>query len=136
MEKFAKAGIQDIGIVLLLSSNCKYLVNQMTHLAAWLSRAVTYGQLLEPIRPETPKAALDIFENSLLILTCLMAKKAYREVMWHLRGCLRIGMTEEEVETCQQAIEACLQEVLEFQHADTEVKRMPRVSDVTEEDTL
>lgn len=65
-----------------------------------------------------------------------MAKKAYREVMWHLRGCLRIGMSLEEVETCQQAIEACLLEVQEFQKADTEVKVMPRVTDVTEEDTL
>ncbi|KAK9898272.1 hypothetical protein P389DRAFT_31479 [Cystobasidium minutum MCA 4210] len=115
MEKFGKAGIPDI---------------------AWLSRAITYGQLLEPIRPETPKAAIDIFENSLLTLTCLMGKKAYREVMWHLRGCLRIGMSAEEVELCQQAIEACLAEVQEYQRDDTEVKVMPRVTDVTEEDTL
>lgn len=97
---------------------------------------MTYGQLLEPIRPETPKAALDVFENSLLTLTCLIAKKAYREVMWHLRGCLRIGMTEDEVETCQQAIETCLLEVQGYQQKDADVRKMPRVTDVTEEDTL
>lgn len=45
-------------------------------------------------------------------------------------------MTEAEVETCQQAIETCLSEVQQFQQQDTEVKKMPRVTDVTEEDTL
>lgn len=104
--------------------------------SAWLSRAITYGQLLEPVRPETPKAALDVFENSLLTLTCLMAKNAYREVMWHLRGCLRLGMTTEEVELCQQAIEACLQEVQSYRESDKQVHKMPRVTDVTEEDTI
>lgn len=105
---------------------------------AWLSRAITYGQLLEPIRPETPKAALDIYENSLVILTCLMAEKAYREVMWHLRGCLRIGMSEGEVESCQQAIEVCLEEVEKYSQSAVaqEIKRMPRVGDVTENDTI
>lgn len=133
MEKFGKAGIPDIGKshIDLRGTSAKRLDT-----LAWLSRAVTYGQLLEPIRPETPKAALDVFENSLLTLTCLIAKNAYREVMWHLRGCLRIGMSAEEVETCQQAIEACLEEVKEYQRENKEVKKMPRVTDVTEEDTL
>lgn len=77
-----------------------------------------------------------MFENSLLTLTCLIAKNAYREVMWHLRGCLRIGMSAEEVEICQQAIEACLAEVQVYSQQDTEIKKMPRVTDVSEEDTL
>lgn len=44
----------------------------------WLSYNVTYGSLLEPVRPDNPAAALDFAETELVVLTCLMARHAHR----------------------------------------------------------
>lgn len=95
---------------------------------------MTYGQLLATTRPENPKASLTFAETEIVVLTCLMARHAHREVLWHLRGCLRAGMSAEEVEGCQQAVELCLETLATT--ADRSHLPMPRVSDVVEEDVL
>lgn len=100
----------------------------------WLGPAVTYGQLLAITRPEFPRAALTFAETEIVVLTCLMARHAHREVLWHLRGCLRAGMTADEVEGCQKAIELCLAALQETKESTT--VPMPRVCDVTETDIL
>lgn len=101
----------------------------------WMNYAVTYGTFLRPTLPEYPAAALTFSETEIIITTCLMARHAHREVGWHLRGCLRSGMTSEEVESCQQAIDICLQGLTETVTLTPQVP-LPRVVDVKEVDDL
>lgn len=58
---------------------------------AWLSYNVTYGSLLETIRPDNPAAALDFPETEIVILSCLMARHAHR---WPLRGVATKSMAD------------------------------------------
>ncbi len=71
-----------------------------------------------------------------LVYSIAPAEEGHREVLWHLRGCLRSGMTPEEVETCQQAIEQCIETVERVAAESVASHKMPRVTDVTEEDDL
>jgi len=100
----------------------------------WLGRAVTYGQILTVTRPEYPAATLDVPETGIVTLTCLLARNTELPVLWHLRGLLRAGLTNEEVEACQQAIEACIEGLQEAR--DPTSKRTPRVADIKSDNEL
>lgn len=45
-------------------------------------------------------------------------------------------MTPEEVERCQSAIEHCIEAIERFAAEQPSTHKLPRVSDVTEEDNL
>ena len=68
-----------------------------------------------------------------IVISCFIAQQSPRELKWHLRGCLRAGWTEEQVELIQQGIEkvaiACGVE-------ESLLKDLPRVKDVEEVDDL
>jgi len=94
---------------------------------------ITYGYFLSLCRPWHPEAPLTFSETELIVISCFIAQQSPRELKWHLRGCLRAGWTEEQVELFQQGIEkvaiACgVEERL--------LKDLPRVKDVEEVDDL
>ena len=61
----------------------------------------------------------------MVVLSCLITKKHTRQVFWHLRGALRSGLKEDEVEAIQRVIEAIAAE------CGVDVKTgMPRAADV------
>jgi hypothetical protein len=96
-----------------------------------MSENITYGLFLYPVSESDPRAPLSFPETEIVILSCLLAHRAKREVLWHLRGALRSGLTIDEVEAVQTAVEMMASELGE------DVKTgMPRVSDVTEDDDL
>lgn len=96
-----------------------------------MSENITYGLFLSPVSETNARYPLSFPETEMVVLSCLIAQRAKREVLWHLRGCLRSGLNPEEVEALQTAIELVAGEL------GVDVKSdMPRVGDVTEEDDL
>ncbi|KZT62446.1 hypothetical protein CALCODRAFT_406272, partial [Calocera cornea HHB12733] len=71
----------------------------------WYSYNATYGVFLAPISETSDRAPLSIRETEIVVLACLVALRAPLEVRWHLRGSLRVGMKEEEIEAVQCAVE-------------------------------
>jgi hypothetical protein len=92
---------------------------------------VTYGLVLGPVSEANKRAPLTFPETEMVALPCLLAQDARREVLWHLRGLLRSGLSEAEVEEVQRTTEDLAREMGAPLPAD-----MPRVSDVTEVDDL
>jgi len=91
----------------------------------WISLHVTYGTFLAPCAELTPAAPLTFAESEIITLACLLSQRAYHETTWHLTGCLRNGLTPDEVESVQSAIEMVAAE------CGVDVKAgMPRVQDV------
>ncbi|KAK4048850.1 hypothetical protein OIO90_005658 [Microbotryomycetes sp. JL221] len=75
----------------------------------WLSQHVTYGIFLTPFvkqLDEQDKDSLSFDQRMLSIVTlsCLIPQRTEREILWHLRGALRRGMTRDEVELVHEAI--------------------------------
>jgi alkylhydroperoxidase/carboxymuconolactone decarboxylase family protein YurZ len=89
----------------------------------------TYGTILSPIAETTPSAPLTLAETEIVVLSCLIAQRAIREVKWHFRGSLWNGLTEEEIESIQQAVEMVAAECGEDVQSG-----MPRIHDLTEEE--
>ncbi|KAF8317783.1 uncharacterized protein EI90DRAFT_3084972 [Cantharellus anzutake] len=98
----------------------------------WMSEHITYGLFLEPVSESNPRAPLTFAETEMVVLSCLIAQRSKREVLWHLRGALRSGLSSDEVEAVQSAVELVATEI-----AGIDLKTgMPRVVEVTEEDDL
>jgi len=89
----------------------------MRHVA-WLSTDISYGLFL------ADHNTLDIIESELVILPAIMCQGLVPSTKWHLRGCLRVGCTCEEVECIQQVIEHVAET------CGKELKGLPRVSDI------
>ena len=85
---------------------------------AWLSTDISYGLFL------ADHNTLDIVESELVILPAIMCQGLATSTKWHLRGCLRVGCTRDEVECMQQAIEHIAAT------CGKELKGLPRVSDI------
>jgi alkylhydroperoxidase/carboxymuconolactone decarboxylase family protein YurZ len=65
----------------------------------------------------------------MVALSCLIAQRASRETIWHIRGSLRNGLSGDEVESIQTAIEMVATE------CGVDVRSgMPRVQDVLPEE--
>lgn len=97
----------------------------------WMSENITYGLFLAPVSEVNPRYPLSFPETEMVVLSCLIAHRANREVLWHLRGSLRAGLSPEEVEAVQSAVELVADEL------GVDVRtNMPRVGEVTEEDDL
>ncbi|KAF2257360.1 hypothetical protein BU26DRAFT_527405 [Trematosphaeria pertusa] len=88
----------------------------------WISTDISYGLFL------ADHSVLDIAESELVILPAIMCQNLAPSTKWHLRGCLRVGLTREEVESIQQCVEriaaAC----------GKELKGLPRVCEIPDED--
>lgn len=65
----------------------------------WISVAISYGLFL------ANHDVLSIQESELVILPAIMCQNLKGPTQWHLRGCLRVGMTKEEVDKIQKVIE-------------------------------
>lgn len=96
-----------------------------------MSQNVTYSLFLGLHSEDNPKYPLSFSDTEAVVVSCILAQRAERELRWHLRGSLRSGMSPNEVEALQTAVELVGEEL------GFDVKtNMPRVRDVTEEDDL
>nr|ODN85905.1 hypothetical protein L203_04404 [Cryptococcus depauperatus CBS 7841] len=65
----------------------------------WISTDISYGLFL------SDHSVLDITESQLVILPAIMCQDLKGPTDWHLRGCLRLGLTREEVDAVQRVVE-------------------------------
>ena len=77
--------------------------NTDCRVAAWISTDISYGLFLADHR------ILDILESQMVILPAIMCQNLAVATHWHLRGCLRLGLTRIEVEQLQRTIEGIIQ---------------------------
>ncbi|KZO91061.1 hypothetical protein CALVIDRAFT_602484 [Calocera viscosa TUFC12733] len=92
----------------------------------WYSYNVIYGVFMAPISDTDSRAPLSLRETEMVVLSCLVALRAKLEIKWHLRGNLWAGVTEEEVEAVQCAVEEVAKECVGL-----DVRTgMPRVQDI------
>ncbi|KAI4641758.1 hypothetical protein J4E93_007856 [Alternaria ventricosa] len=89
----------------------------MRHVA-WLSTDISYGLFL------ADHNTLNIIESELAILPAIMCQGLVPSTKWHLRGCLRVGCTREEVECIHQVIEHIAKT------CGKQLQGLPRVSDL------
>jgi alkylhydroperoxidase/carboxymuconolactone decarboxylase family protein YurZ len=94
----------------------------LIHLTAWISTDISYGLFL------ADHTTLDIVESELVIMPAIMCQGLTSATKWHLRGCLRVGYTREEVECIQQAIEHVAET------CGKQLKGMPRVWDILDDE--
>ncbi|KAM3512999.1 hypothetical protein MY11210_003399 [Beauveria gryllotalpidicola] len=68
----------------------------------WASLEISYGLFL------SDHAVLDMTESELVILPAIMCQDLKGPTDWHLKGCLRLGLTRQEVAAVQKVIERIL----------------------------
>lgn len=90
-------------------------------LVEWLDRSLIYGLFLADHRVLSP------VESELVILTCIMCQGLRAPTMWHMRGLRRLGVSEEDAEAVQSAVEAVAR------WAGRSVEGWARVRDVRDE---
>lgn len=84
----------------------------------WMERSVIYGLFL------SDHEILSAVEAELVILTGIMIQGLSAPTIWHLRGLRRLGVSEEDTEKVQLAIEAVAG------WSGREVEGWPRVKDI------
>ncbi len=65
----------------------------------WISTDISYGLFL------SNHQVLNIAESELVILPAILCQDLQGPTNWHLKGCLRVGFTPEEVDAVQKVIE-------------------------------
>lgn len=90
-------------------------------LVEFLDKSIIYGLFL------ADHSILSDVEAQLVILSCIMCQGYRSPTLWHLSGLRRLGVSEENVEQVQKALEL----VAEFAGKSTE--GWPRVKDVRDE---
>lgn len=68
-------------------------------LVEWIDKAIVYGLFL------ADHHILSDVEAELVCLTCIMCQGLRAPTMWHLRGTRRLGVSEDDVEAVQRAVE-------------------------------
>ena len=68
-------------------------------LMQFIDRSIVYGLFLADHR------ILSDVEAELVCLTCIMCQGLRAPTMWHLRGTRRLGVSEDDVEAVQRAVE-------------------------------
>ncbi|MCJ1470078.1 hypothetical protein MMC07_008723 [Pseudocyphellaria aurata] len=68
-------------------------------LVQWIDEAIVYGLFLADHR------ILSDVEAELVALICIMCQGLRAPTMWHLRGTRRLGVSEDDVEAVQKAVE-------------------------------
>jgi hypothetical protein len=84
----------------------------------WVELAVIYGLFL------SDHEILSALEAELVILSAIMCQGFRAPTIWHLRGMRRLGVSEDDVEMVQRAVEAVAI------WAGKSVEGWPRVIDV------
>jgi hypothetical protein len=87
----------------------------------WMERAVIYGLFL------SDHSVLSDVESELVILSSIMLQGLSAPTIWHLRGLRRLGVSEEDTELVQQAIEAVAT------WTGKSVEGWPRVKDIPDQ---
>lgn len=87
----------------------------------WLEKSIVYGLFL------SDHSVLSAVESELVILASIMCQGLRAPTIWHLRGLRRLGLSAEDVEHVQSAVEA----VAKWSGRSTE--GWPRVTDVKDE---
>ena len=95
-------------------------ISQLLTMPEWITTEVSYGLFL------SDHTILDIVESELVIMPAIMCQNLRGPTYWHLRACLRIGMSVEEVEQVQDVIES----VAAFAGRNLDVQRARDVTDV------
>ena len=85
---------------------------------AFVSTDISYGLFL------SDHQILDLPESELVILPAIMCQNLRGPTSWHLRGCVRAGITRPEVEQIQQVIERIAA------YAGRKLDNIERVADV------
>ena len=68
-------------------------------LVKWIDEAIVYGLFLADHR------ILSDLEAEWVCLICIMCQGLRAPTMWHLRGTRRLGVSEDDVEAVQKAVE-------------------------------
>ena len=89
--------------------------------AAFISTEISYGLFL------ADHSILDLAESELVILPAIMCQNLPGPTLWHLRGCLRAGVSAVDTERIQQCIEMIAR------YAERPIDKIGRVEDVKEE---
>ena len=89
----------------------------------WMERSVIYGLFL------SDHDILSAVEAELVILTSIMCQGLGAPTIWHLRGLRRLGVSEADTESVQQAVEAVAT------WSGRSVEGWPRVKDVPDLDS-
>ena len=66
---------------------------------AFISNEISYGLFL------SDHQILDLLESELVILPAILCQDLALPAMWHLRGCVRAGISPDDTELIQQASE-------------------------------
>ena len=88
-----------------------------------LTSQVTYGLYLGPCDDVLDESPLNFAETEAVVLACLRAQHAAREVGWHIVGCVEAGWTTDDVARLLEAIE------LVMDACPPEPERMPTVAE-------
>ncbi|KUJ15893.1 uncharacterized protein LY89DRAFT_587326, partial [Mollisia scopiformis] len=64
---------------------------------SWISIHLSYGYFLAEHR------ILDIVETELVVLPAIMAQNLREPTRWHIRACMRVGLTRDEIKNIQEA---------------------------------
>ena len=86
----------------------------------WMEKAVIYGLFL------SDHDLLSAVESELVTLSAIMCQGIAAPTLWHLRGLRRLGVSDDDVELVQRAIEAVAK------WAGRDVQGWPRVTDITD----
>lgn len=73
-------------------------------------------------------AILDIAETELVLLPAITCQNLRNATYWHLRGCLTVGVTRDEVKAAQRLVKLIAQQAGKVSH------NVGRISDVIDED--
>ena len=96
------------------------IITELFH-AAWISTDISYGLFLADHK------ILGIVESQMVILSAIMFQNLAGATHWHLRGCLRLGLSRTEVEQLQVTIESIAQAF------GKSLDKVGRVADVKDE---
>ncbi|KAG8627725.1 hypothetical protein KVT40_003598 [Elsinoe batatas] len=87
----------------------------------WISTNISYGLFL------ADHQVMDIKESELVILPAIMCQDLKAPTDWHLKGCLRVGFTREEIDAVQKVIKDIAK------YAGTELKNVGTIWDIPDD---
>ncbi|KAF2096334.1 hypothetical protein NA57DRAFT_58254 [Rhizodiscina lignyota] len=87
----------------------------------WISTNISYGFFLSDL------STLSMLETELVVMPAILCQNLPGPTLWHLRCCVRVGISREDVEKMHQCIEA----IAKF--ANRPVDQVGRVKDVQDD---
>jgi hypothetical protein len=89
--------------------------------AEYITADISYGLFI------SDHSIINLVESELVILPAIMCQNLPGPTLWHLRGCVRAGISAQDVEKIHQ----CIEMIATF--AERPLDRIGRVSDIKEE---